>query len=60
MTVVYVIMKESPSPIAITHAYVHEVCFRQDLACARAFELNKKAVRNHYWVEKAKVWEGKP
>ena len=59
-TTAYVIMKQRPSPIAITHAYVHEVCFRLDLAKARAIELNRKATSNHYWVEKSKVWEGKP
>lgn len=52
---VYVVMKQSYSPVAITSAHPHEVFVSKKQAMDRAKELDKKATKNHYWVEPAEM-----
>lgn len=50
----YVIMKEAPSPIAITSPRPHMVCFTLYGARRMCELLNDKATTNVYWYKKVK------
>lgn len=58
MTKAYVVMKQHWSPIAITYARPHAVFLSSAEAKASAKALNKKAQRNHYWVESVDLVNG--